>query len=175
MNIVDTAWISKEEAFRKRRYDKCLPIDREQHAFQFTRGWFKNRNQITYSTFLARRYRANKPYNHIHIGVFEGMDLVWLLQHCLGHRQSRVVAMDPWIQSKKIDQKTMTAVRARAYYNLWPWANKVQVHPQKSSDVLTSLMEGVTIHGKTIMPGQWDLAVIDGDHRGRTVYTDAAS
>lgn len=175
MNIVDTAWITKEEAFRKRKYDKNIELDRTQHVFQFTRKWFRDRNQVTYSTFLARRYRANRSYNHIQIGVFEGMDLVWLMQNCFGHRKSRVVAMDPWLPNKKLTKEAMRAIRARAHNNLWPWANKIKLFPESSTDVLPRLKDGITIRGKEILPGQWHSAVIDGDHRGRTVYTDALS
>lgn len=174
-HIADTAWITKEQAHVKLPDEHDINIDRNGYDFNFTKNWFGTRNRVTYTTFLGKQYDGTWPVNHIQIGVFEGMDLVWLLQNCLRHPDSRVIAMDPWLKHPKMSQAKMDAVKCRAFANLWPWADKVMVVRDKSTNVLTRMSDGIEVKGRFISPGEWDLAVIDGDHRGRTVYTDGVS
>ena len=104
MKLLDTPNIPTELAFAKRRREKSIPIDHAGFDFQFTKKWFRNRNQGTYSTFFPGRF-ANKPTRMIQIGVFEGMDLVWSLQNILTNASSLVVAIDPWDATRKLSQE----------------------------------------------------------------------
>ena len=148
-----------------------ISVDRSMHDFQFTRNWFRNRNQLTWSTFLKPKFRGvytDWPVKMIQIGVFEGMDLVWCLQNILTHEDSQVLAIDPWAATTKLDQEYMAAVEARARHNLAPWANKVSIMKGFSQDILA--MDGIL---DEIGADPADLIVIDGDHNADPVFRDA--
>lgn len=172
--FLDTIAVDKQEAFEALPDQVSTPIKAiPGNKFKFTRKWFRSRNQTTFSTLLPPRFPPDKPYNVIQIGVFEGADLVWQFQNLLCHEDSRVMAIDPWAKTRKLDQDQMDAVYARARRNLKPWHSKINMVRGYSQDVLTGLVNGTQIGGKHINPGEWDLIVIDGDHVADAVYTDA--
>lgn len=111
------------------------------------------------------------PINMIQIGVFEGMDLVWCLQNILTHPRSRVIAIDPWAPTTKLDKEYMEGVEARARHNLMApqYAEKVSIIKGFSQDILKEMVLN-PLHRET-----FDLIVIDGDHNARPVYEDAVN
>lgn len=154
--------ISKEEAFAIRGDEKNIPIKDEKTKFEFTKKWFKSRNQTTWSTFLAPRFDGSKPIHVVQIGVFEGMDLVWLMQNCCRHPSSRVIAIDPWLATTKLSKEYMEECHKRAIRNLRQWRNQVTIIRGKSQEELEDV--------KT----NWaDLIIIDGDHDAIPVLKDA--
>lgn len=157
--------ISNAEAFTPPADETNIPIDGSQYNFNWTRRWFKQRNQKTWSTFLGPKFPPDKPYNAIQIGVFEGMDLTWLMQNCLSHPDSRVLAIDPWLKTRKLDQAHMDGVMERAKHNLSPWKDQIDIVRGFSGEILEA-----DPHFK---PGQVDLLIIDGDHKADPVYEDA--
>ena len=92
----------------------------EDHKFQFTRNWFRNRNMQTFREYVHLQW-TGRPMVYLELGVFEGMSLVWMLQYVLDHPDSRAVGVDPWLMTRKLDENTMTEVMVRAYRNLHPW------------------------------------------------------
>lgn len=148
-----------------------IPLDLSAHNFQFTRRWFRNRNQATWSTFLLPKFRGVRtdwPVKMIQIGVFEGMDLVWCLQNILTHEDSQVLAIDPWQETTKLQQFYMNGVEDRARHNLAPWEKKVTIRKGFSQDVLAA--DGI-LDALGGCPA--DLIVIDGDHNAEPVFRDA--
>ena len=155
--------------------------------FQFTRKWFQRRNQCTFSTFLPKLLDVMQPINLLQIGIFEGMDLCWQMEHVCSHPDSRVVAIDPWVPLSKIDQAYMVGVQMRARRNLSHWKDKIKIEKGFSChDPNTPKFEGIKTHvldelirhpvligGKTIKAGEWDLIVIDGEHSAEYVFEDA--
>jgi len=110
----------------------------------------------------------------IQIGVFEGMDLVWCLQNILGHPDSRVLAVDPWLPTRKLDEAKMEEVYGNAKHNLRSWRDQVKIERGLSLEVVSKYLAEPFEHaGKVIQPGDWDLVVIDGDHTRGAVYDDA--
>lgn len=109
------------------------------------------------------------PINMIQIGVFEGMDLVWCCQQILTHPGSRVVAIDPWAPTTKLDKDYMEAVEARARHNLLApqCTEKVSIVKGFSQRVLADMAKN-PLHRES-----YDLIVIDGDHNSKPVYEDA--
>lgn len=147
---------------------------KDRKKFNFTRRWFKTRNQCTFSTFLPELFPGDKPINMIQIGVFEGMDLVWQMQNSCKHPDSRVLAIDPWLATTKLDQDYMNAVCNRAKNNLSQWKDQIKIERNYSQPVLEQIIKlPVLIGGKEIKKGDWDLIVIDGDHTAEAVYQDA--
>lgn len=147
------------------------PIDQTEHQFEFTRSWFRNRNQTTFSTFLPPKFDGSRPVRLIQIGVFEGADLVWQFQNTLRHPDSFAFAIDPWAATTKLDQQTMDKVAARAASNLRPWKKKLQLHRGFSQDILAAAVKAGRLAG--VRSGFWDIVVIDGDHRADAVQRDA--
>lgn len=147
------------------------PIDKSQHDFKFTRNWFRNRNQATWSTFLYPRFKAltHQPFLQIkmlQIGVFEGMDLVWCMQNICSHPKSRVVAVDPWLPTTKLDAEYMAGVEARARHNLSPWKDKIKI--------IKGFSQNLNIVGDdSCLSNDFDLVIIDGDHDAQPVVSDA--
>lgn len=152
--------LTPERAFEPLPNEVSIPLDKSVHDFKFTRNWFRNRNQATFSTFLKPRFE-NTPIRMIQIGVFEGYDLSWSMQNVANHPDSRVVAIDPWEETTKLDQEYMNGVEQRARHNLSPWKDKIEIIKGKSQDVLSSLN------------GSFSLIIIDGDHTADAVFQDA--
>ena len=169
--LSDTKAVVKAEVFERHLDEVSISI---KGRFEFSRKWFRSRNQSTFSTFLPPQFPPDKPYNMIHIGVFEGADLIWLFQNLLCHEDSRVLAIDPWAATRKLSQEKMDVVYARARRNLKPWHGKLTLARGLSQDVL-SMMTDAIVRGKNIATGEWDLIVIDGDHVADAVYEDAVS
>lgn len=166
--------MTKSEAFSPIENQQNIPIDYQGYDFRFTRSWFKTRNQRTFSTFIPPKFKGNKPINMIQIGIFEGADLCWQFQNTLRHPDSRVVAIDPWEESRKINQQGMDDCYGRAIHNLHYWRKKIEVIRGKSQDVLPDLIRnGTSVNDKPILKGDWDLIIVDGDHHAPTVYDDA--
>ncbi len=165
--------LTKEEAWIGRSEEVMIPIDRTRHEFQFTRNWFKYRNLCTFSTYLAPRFDGSFPIRMIQIGIFEGMDLVWQLQNTCKHTDTKVIAIDPWLDTKKINGPEMENVRKRALHNLKLWRRKVSVHRGMSQDILGNAVKKGALEG--IPSGNWDLIIIDGDHCEDVVYEDAVN
>lgn len=150
---------------------KNIDIDRSGHEFQFTRRWFKLRNQTTFSTFLPPKFDGTKPVKLIQIGVFEGMDLVWQMQNTLRHPESYAFAIDPWMATTKLDAEHMEATYQRARHNLRPYRAKVQIFRGYSQRVFAAAVQHGQLSG--IPVGEWDIVIIDGDHRKDAVIQDA--
>lgn len=166
--------MSNENPFEKLPEETSVGIDKSMHDFRFTRRWFRHRNQATWSTFFLKKFSNDRPMNMIQIGVFEGMDLVWCLQNILGHTNSRVLAIDPWIETTKLDADYMNDVHDRAVHNLMPWRKKHVIMRGFSQNILPNISyQGIEIRGQQVKTGQFDLIVIDGDHNADAVYMDA--
>jgi len=141
-----------------------IPIVKD-FNYKWTRRWFVLRNQTTFSTFLPPRFAHDRPWKGIQIGVFEGMDLVWCFQNIYRHADSRVLAVDPWVATTKLDQEYMSGVEQRARHNLTKWRNQLTIVKDYSQDYLQSLPDYEF--------GTYDLIIIDGDHNADAVYHDA--
>jgi len=167
-------FLSKKEAFEPVENEIKIPIIKEGYNFEFTRRWFVQRNLSTWSTFFPRKFSHKKPVNMIQIGVFEGADLIWCVQNILGHPDSRVVAIDTWLKSRKLSQDIMDNCYVRAQRNLHIWRKRIKLIKGKSQDVLPDLIKnGISIGDKPIKKGEFDLIVVDGDHHAPAVYSDA--
>lgn len=162
---------TKEEAWKPIEGERILPIDYSQHDFVFRRKWFHYRNRCTFSTFLPDRFPSNRPWNVLTIGVFEGMQEVWLMQHVLQHPESRLVSIDPWLPTTKLDTEFMEMCMRNARYNLEPWSSKIQLVRGYSQQVLCNALDDGGLFG--IGVGQFDLLIIDGDHNAQPVLEDA--
>lgn len=165
--------ISKDDAFRMVDGEVSIPIDMSSYNFRFTVGWFRVRNQVTFSTFLKKRFTGDSPVNMIQIGVYEGMDLVWSLQNILRHGNSRVLAIDPWLATTKKSQDEMEQRYNNAAHNIRPYRKKVELVRGLSQEVLSGIGNAVSVAGTPVSRGSFDLVVVDGDHNKDAVYQDA--
>jgi len=164
----------KLEAWEESEWQKSIPsipIDYTLHSFRFRKGWFRLRNQRTFSLYLVNRYPSNKPINVLTIGVFEAMAETWLLQNIACHPDSRIVSMDPWQATGKLDQDYMDECFKNAQHNLFPWKDQVTLLRGFSQDILPRAVEEGSLAG--IAAKQFDLLYIDGNHEAEPVYQDA--
>lgn len=159
---------SKEQAWNSGVEEKWDPIDRTMHDFRIRRNWFHHRNCCTFSTFLLDRFPADQPWKMLTIGVFEGAQEVWLMQKILQHPDSRLVGLDPWMATEKLDQTFMDECYANAKHNLSPWERQASLYRGFSQTELKDVSEFCGIAA-----GDWDLIIIDGDHNAEPVYQDA--
>lgn len=152
--------ISHDEAFAHRPSDKNIPLNFGN--FSFTRSWFRNRNQITWSTYLKPMFDSSKPLKAIQIGVFEFYDAAWLMQNVLIHEKSMLHGVDPWEATTKLSKEYMEECFQRATRNAANFGEKVKLWRGYSSKILPIFTSG-----------QYDLVVIDGDHNASAVLDDA--
>lgn len=154
--------ISNAEAFALSREDKNIPLMFDGYDFKFTRQWFRNRNQITWSTYLLPMLDASKVIHALQIGVFEFNDAAWLMQNLLTHPSSTLIGIDPWSATTKFDQKYMNECYERSLKNSRFWGSRVLLIRGYSQNVLPGFVGGF-----------YDLIIIDGDHNAPAVLSDA--
>lgn len=168
--------LTAAEAWSPREDEKLLGIiGREK--FTFRRKWFRNRNCVTFSTFLPNQYPLDRPHFVLTIGVFEGAQEVWCMQHLLRHPESRLVGIDPWLtlehHRKECDQVFVDQCYENSKNNLSFWKEQVSLIRGKSQDVLGEALLRGSLAG--IPMGMFDLAIIDGDHQEDAVFIDAVN
>ena len=156
--------ITNEEAFKILGNEVKLNLDWSVFPFEFTRRWFYFRNMVTWSTYLLPMFNPEEPLRAIQIGVFEFYDAAWLMQYILKHPSSRLLGIDPWIETTKISAESMEASYNRAIKNSSLWKSKVRIRRALSQTVLP-----------TLEPDAYDLIVIDGDHNAPAVREDAVN
>lgn len=145
-----------------------LPV--ESHEFLWTRNWFRNRNLPTFREFVHPEW-AGKPITYLELGVFEGMSLVWMMQHVLTHPDSRAVGVDPWLMTTKLDAAIMEGVRCRARHNLRPWweSGSCELVRGNSAEVLRKMCGRGFLD---ITKESVDLCMVDGNHNALAVWDD---
>jgi hypothetical protein len=139
---------------------------------QFTRSWFRRRNQSDFELHLLPAWR-DRPCRYLEIGIFEGASLSWMLEHVLTHTEALAVGVDPWLMTAKQDGDQMELVRQRAYANLCGWVglNKLALVRGTSAVVLRRMLGRGGFAG--VQRGSLDLCMIDGDHNALSVLDDA--
>lgn len=144
-------------------------LDLDKTGMDFTRNWFRTRNLATFREYVHPKF-ADKPTVYLELGVFEGMSMAWMLQKVLTHSESRSVGIDPWLQTRKLDQDTMDSVRTRAFQNVEVAApGKCQLIRGNSVEVLGRMHKsfcGITKYSV-------DICQIDGDHTELAAWNDA--
>lgn len=164
---------TKEQAWAPIPNLRNVPIDETQHDFRFRRRWFRNRNQATFSSFLLDKFPIGRPYKMLTIGVFEGAQEVWLMQHVLTHPDSRLFCVDPWCPTTKLDAEFMEQCYANARHNLSPWKDKVNLQRAFSQEIMSSAVRDGGYLGEPL--NSFDLVIVDGDHDATPVIVDAVN
>lgn len=150
----------------------------EGHTFQFTRSWFLNRNLETFKELVLPEW-VGKPITYLELGVFEGMSLVWMLQHVLTHPDAKAVGVDPHLMTTKLSEETMHQVMQRAIGNTAPWTTthygrdvpNCKLIRGNSAEVLRLMLRNR--HGYMgIKAESVDLCMVDGDHNALGVLDD---
>lgn len=141
----------------------------EGHKFEFTRNWFLNRNLPTFRRFVHPEW-AGKSVTYLEIGVWEGMSLVWMMQHVLTHPDSKAVGVDPWLITTKVTEGAMNLVKVRAWNNLTPWIDRCTLQCGNSAEVLRRMVKRHGFLG--IKRESVDLCMVDGNHNALGVWDD---
>ena len=166
--------LSKEAAWKVDVEEKFVPIKDKQN-YTLRRNWFHNRNCCTFSTYLLDKYPPDRPYNMLTIGVFEGAQEIWMCQNLLSHPDSKLICIDPWMQTNKLSQEFMDQCHDNAHANLSEWIQegKVALNRGFSGSVMCEAItsEGAELCGVPV--GEFDFIIIDGDHTRPAVLADA--
>lgn len=108
---------------------------------------------------------VNVPTKALQIGCFEGRGTVWMLDHVLTHRDSRLIDIDPFYSETDLAGANFETVKYLYYRNLkqCPTAEmKHKIIVGKSVDVLPTLEKN-----------SFDLIYVDGSHLRDDVWLDA--
>jgi len=141
-----------------------------QHKFQFTRSWFRTRNQKSFVKYVLP-YWKNKQFVYLEIGVFEGASFCWMLKNVLIHYKSRAIGIDPWLITEKLSAEMMENVRQRAVHNIEPFKDKCDLIRGSSVDVLRRMSRADGFYN--IKRNSVDICMLDGNHHRLGVYDDA--
>lgn len=163
--------VSKEEAWKDLPFQRNVPIDHDLGPYHFRRRWFKYRNQTTFSTFLLDKFPSDRPYTMLTIGVFEGAQEVWLMQHVLKHPDSKLFCIDPWHDTGKLDQTFMDEAYVHAKQNLSRWESQINIQRAYSQEIMQWAVNDGAYFGEPL--NSFDLVIIDGDHNADPVLVDA--
>lgn len=107
------------------------------------------------------------PTKAIQIGCFEGRGTVWMLDHVLTHRDSKLIDIDPFYSETDLAGANFDTVKSLYYHNLKECANannfpRHQIIVGKSADILPTLEKN-----------SFDLIYVDGSHMRDDVWLDA--
>lgn len=140
------------------------------HQFQYTRRWFRHRNQAAFIEHVQPRWE-DKPIFYLEIGVWEGMSLAWMMQNVLTHPNSHAVGIDPWVEIGRWSEESLEQIRQRAVHNLSPWRDRcVLVRSNSDRAMLHALHTRGGSHG--MRRNSADVLMVDGDHRAEPVKND---
>jgi hypothetical protein len=153
---------------RRRRREK--DIIHSQHDFQYSKRWFLSRNHASFCKYIYPKW-AGKPIFYLEIGVFEGLSMVWMMQHVLTHPDSKAVGVDPWLMTCKPDTYDMDKIRKKAFHNTSPWKDRCKLVRANSVELLLSAYKPNIFHG--VQRNSLDLCMIDGDHTAPGAWNDA--
>lgn len=143
-------------------------MDLQRGNFDFTRKWFRNRNLADFRDHVHPRWHG-KQMTYLEIGCFEGMSMVWMLQHVLTHPRSRCVGIDPWLMTRKLGPAFMKDVHNRCIKNTSPWGDRRVLIQGCSDEVLPMMQSGYAGISKASV----DVCMIDGNHYAHAVLQDA--
>ena len=143
---------------------------KNRRSFRFTRRWFERRNMSTFGKYVWPRWNGKPDLLYLEIGVFEGMSMVWMMQHILTGKGSWAIGIDSWAETRKISQSQMRDIRYRAYENLLTF-DSLSLYHGESQNVIPELSQegGVLSPSRNLV----DIALIDGAHEADSVLRDA--
>jgi predicted O-methyltransferase YrrM len=129
--------------------------DREiyKQEYQFSSDWFTYHIRVWEP--LLTEFKDKADVRYLEIGVFEGRSALWMLENILTHPSARLTAIDLFpddLQSRFVANIDKSGFR-----------DKVEIFKGKSQDKLRELPLK-----------SYDLIYIDGSHRAKHVFLDAA-
>jgi predicted O-methyltransferase YrrM len=127
---------------------------------QFTTDWFGRYPDYWTQLFTELGWRPDQPRSIVEIGSFEGRSALWMLEHLLQHRDSRLHCIDIFPDRDAPDSYYQ---RFRANVLDGPHAAKVTVTASSSLPVLSRMVAS----GE-----QADFIYVDGSHRAAEVLED---
>jgi len=148
-----------------------LGMKRDGHDYRFTRRWFVSRNSGTFTRLVLSEW-AGRPILYFEVGVYEGMSIVWMLQHVLTHPDSRAVGVDPWLMTSAVDGSAMEEVMRRAHHNTEPWRERCTLVRACSTEAMFRMLRSRTGFCG-IRKSSVDLCMIDGNHVEEAAMSDA--
>ena len=104
------------------------------HTPLYTRNTLGLRSRKDWERHLVPEAGRWPDQTILEIGVFEGRSAAWLLQNVLQLTDTHYVGIDPWGQSRRMQQ-----VEQRCRLNLAPQRKKVTLHKGCAEDVLPGL------------------------------------
>jgi len=147
---------------------------------QFTKGWFRTRNMATFAELVYPKW-SGRDILYLEIGVFEGMSLLWMMQHVLTSGGSRAVGIDPWLMTMKQSNEYMEQAWNRTRHNLQEWTgtgvlgrslgHRCNLIRGFSGVVLRKMIGRGGFMG--VSCGTVDLCMVDGAHESLFVLDDA--
>ncbi len=139
----------KTQAAQKPHADRAV----YKKDYQFSSDWFTYHIQVWEPLLTDFKDKADVRY--LEIGVFEGRSAIWMLENILTHPSARLTAID--IFSDDLQERFAGNIDKSGF------RDKVEIVKGKSQEKLRELpLES------------YDLIYIDGSHRAKHVYLDAA-
>ena len=121
--------------------------------YQFSSDWFTYHIRVWES--LLTEFKDKADVRYLEIGVLEGRSAIWMLENILTHPSARLTAIDIFpddLQERFVGNIDKSGFR-----------DKVEIVKGKSQAKLRELPLG-----------SYDLIYIDGSHRAKHVFVDAA-
>jgi hypothetical protein len=119
--------------------------------YQFTNNWFGANHQL----FVKHLSKFNdQKVNVLEVGCFEGRSTTWLVDNVLGHPESTLVAIDPFLTddpTSPVDNTTYDRFKHNISQSSYP--DKVS-HFQETGEAVYPLL----------VKGTYDLSYIDACH-----------
>ena len=127
--------------------------------YQFTNNWFGINHRL-FNEYLTKF--NDQKVNVLEVGCFEGRSTTWLVDNVLGHPESTMVAIDPFLSNDP------TAPVVKTTYNRFLYNLAESKYPEKVTHFHQTGEEAYPI----LTAESYDLCYIDGCHMPWNIVHD---
>jgi Methyltransferase domain len=121
--------------------------------YHFTTNWFTPHIRVWEE--ILKEFSGKADLRYLEIGVFEGRSFIWMLENVLTHPSARLTAVD--VFADDLEDRFVNNIKKSGF------GDKVEILKGKSQEMLRQLPRE-----------SYDIIYIDGSHRAKHVFLDAA-
>jgi hypothetical protein len=155
--VIFSAYVyrNNQQVAPKEQTVQNIPTEKSYYKqdYHFTTDWFTHHISVWKKILKDVSGKTNLRY--LEIGVFEGRSAIWMLENVLTHPGARLTALD--VFADDLEDRFVNNIKKSGF------DDKVEILKGKSQETLRHLPRE-----------SYDIIYIDGSHRAKHVFLDAA-